>query len=116
MLLFSMSILFLSTLIAAGASIFDSPSVFVLIAVTSRLLQGIGAAANFNVVFAIIADKYPDSKVVYAGYVTLLDNFGFAIGPILSAILFESLGYAYTNIVSSGVVLILGLIPAMIVP
>lgn len=53
---------------------------------------------------------------MYAGYVTLLDNFGFAIGPILSAILFESLGYAYTNIVSSGVVLILGLIPAMIVP
>ena len=57
MLLFSMIILFVSTLIAAGASIFDSPSVFVLIAVISRLLQGVGAAANFNVVFAIIADK-----------------------------------------------------------
>jgi len=53
---------------------------------------------------------------LYAGYVTLLDNVGFAIGPILGSILLESLSYTYTYLISSGMVLILGLIPAMIVP
>jgi MFS family permease len=55
-------------------------------------------------------------KFLYAGYAAIFYYVGFAIFPILGSILFEYFGYAYTYLISSGIVFILGLIPEMIVP
>ena len=47
-----------STLLAGGASFFDSHYAFLTISIVSRLFSGVGAAATYNVVYAVISAKY----------------------------------------------------------
>jgi MFS family permease len=57
-LIIAMACCIVSTLLAGGASFFDSPKVFLTISIVSRLLSGLSAAATYNVIYAVISVKY----------------------------------------------------------
>jgi MFS family permease len=99
-----------------GGSFSDSPLVFTVVACCARFIQGVGAAGAYNVVFAIISAKYTTSQVRFAGVIALVDGLGFSFGPILTSGLYELLGFRFTNLAYTALLVLLGIVSTMFLP
>ena len=101
-------ILSLSLLLYSFLARITSNKSFILLAIFSRLLQGIGSSCIMTSTFAIVSVVYPHLRTKMITLVQSFDAFGLMIGPMISSFLFSVGGYYLPFLVMSICLLISG--------
>ena len=71
----------------------DDGKTFLSLAITSRLLQGIGMSSCNSIVFAFIPTLYPDSIDEKIGLLEMSAGIGLMLGPLMGSLIYLIGGY-----------------------
>ena len=86
-------ILSLSLLLYSFLAMMTSNNSFVILAIISRLLQGIGSSCIMTSSYAMVFVVYPNLRTKMITIVQSSDAFGLMIGPLISSYLYSVGGY-----------------------
>jgi MFS family permease len=64
-----------------------------------------------NPILSTMMSEFPDNKETYVSYIQMGGGFGGIVGPFLTAIIYPSFDYAYTNVFFGSLVWIFAFIP-----
>jgi len=84
-------------------------TIFLLVSIALRLVQGFGDAACSTSIFSIIGQEFPNNRDEFLGYVEGAVGMGLMAGPIIGQLIFNLVGYQWTFYVS-GILIALPLI------
>ena len=100
-LFFGTTILGISLLLFSLLARITSNKLFILLAIFSRVLQGIGSSCIMTSSFAIASVAYPNLRTKMITLVQSFDAFGMMIGPMISSLLYSMGGYYLPFLVMS---------------
>jgi MFS family permease len=63
-----------------------------------------------------MAIEFPNNTAMYLGYIMMSLTFGMAMGPVISSLVYPSLGYTYTFFFFGALLIVFGMIPIFFVP
>ena len=94
------NVLVLSSLMVSGALLLfgfinkiKSWSAFITLAISIRIVQGIGSGANFTSAYALFVTTFPESSGQVNGVIRGLNGFGYMAGPALGGFLYDVGGF-----------------------
>ena len=103
LLFISCLLLGISTILFGLLDRIDSTSVFLALAITSRIVQGMACGGFCTVAYAIIALLYRDSLIKKQTFMVLSFTVGVGLGPIIGGGLYEVFNYEVANYVFAAV-------------
>lgn len=83
-------------------SLIPNATVVAVLAFLLRILQGMSSSFIQTTCYSIISVLYPDKRDSYIPIIEFAIGLGNAIGPILGAVLYRSLGFEWTFITIGG--------------
>ena len=95
------TILSISLVLYSFLAAVTSNKLFILLAIISRLLQGIGSSCIMTSTFAVASVVYPNLRTKMITLVQSFDALGMMIGPMISSLLYSIGGYYLPFLVMS---------------
>ncbi len=88
-------------------------TVFLIVSISLRLVQGFGDAACSTAIFSIIAQEFPEKRDEFLGYVEAAVGVGLMSGPVIGQVIFTLTNYQWTFYIS-GILISFSLIAQII--
>ena len=107
-MLTSLMILSLATFAFAGAGFIEDDSIFYIVSLVARTVQGLGEAMFMVTAPSILAVEYPDKLEDYYVYWNVALGLGNSLGPAITAILCIWLTYTETLAVFAALLCMVG--------
>eukprot|EP00117_Sycon_ciliatum_P048219 scpid61371/ scgid34352/ MFS-type transporter SLC18B1; Solute carrier family 18 member B1 len=111
------NVLVLSSFLVGGAMMLfgfvnqiKSWTAFVPLAITIRVVQGVGSGANFTAAYALLATTFPESTGKVNGVIRAVNGFGYAVGPAIGGFLYDAGGFGLPCFAIASLVIITSLI------
>lgn len=94
----------------------DNTSLYIVLALLIRLLQGFSSSAIQTTIYSICTNFYPDKKEALVGAIEALTGVGLILGPILGSTLYAYGGFSFTFYVFGGIFLLTSFFIYLIFP
>jgi MFS family permease len=115
-IMLGISVMSAATVFFAVAEFFKDMWVFYSISFVGRMVQGIADSLICVAIPSLVAIEFPNNNEQYQGYLEMAMGIGMTLGPVLSSLVYGSIGYSNTFFFYAAFISIFGIGSACFIP